>query len=170
MDYFREELFPCVSLTALRSTQCKTGCLSVSLLTQLDRETAAERAVLPYVLRRGTTSLPDMRSFSARLDGLYGAAVEPSVRKLGEIQAVGFLASAAEDRFLPGDQGVLENVIALLAELWLSPNTRGGLFLPDYVDGERQKLLERIDAQKNDRRTWAIRRLVENMCPVSPTP
>ncbi len=168
MDYFREELFPCVSLTALRSTQCKTGCLSVSLLTQLDRETAAERAVLPYVLRRGTTSLPDMRSFSARLDGLYGAAVEPSVRKLGEIQAVGFLASAAEDRFLPGDQGVLENVIALLAELWLSPNTRGGLFLPDYVDGERQKLVERMDALRNDRRSWALRRLTENMCPYEP--
>ena len=168
MDYFREELFPCVSLTALRSTQCKTGCLSVSLLTQLDRETAAERAVLPYVLRRGTTSLPDMRAFSARLDGLYGAAVEPSVRKLGEIQAVGFLASAAEDRFLPGDQGVLEDVIALLAELWLSPNTRGGLFLPDYVDGERQKLTERMDALRNDRRSWALRRLTENMCPYEP--
>ena len=168
MEYFREELFPCVSLTALRSTQCKTGCLSATLLTQLDRETAAENAVLPYVLRRGTTALPDMRAFSARLDGLYGAVVEPAVRKLGEIHAIGFRAEAAEDRFLPGDTHVLEDVIAILADLWLSPNTRGGLFLPDYVDGERQKLLERLDAQRNDRRGWALRRLTENMCPYEP--
>ena len=168
MEYFREELFPCVSLTALRSTQCKTGCLSATLLTQLSRETAAENAILPYVLRRGTTALPDMRAFSARLDGLYGASVEPAVRKLGEIHAVGFRAGAAEDRFLPGDTHVLEDVIGLMADLWLSPNTRGGLFLPDYVDGERQKLLERLDAQKNDRRGWSLRRLVENMCPYEP--
>ena len=46
--------------------------------------TAAENAVLPYVLRRGTKSLPDMRRISERLDALYGAEIEPSVRKRGE--------------------------------------------------------------------------------------
>ena len=82
MKYFREELFPCVYLTALRTDRFKTGCLSVNLLTQLRRETAAENAVIPYVLRRGTTSLPDMRRISARLEGLYGASIDPVVRKL----------------------------------------------------------------------------------------
>ena len=90
MEYFREELFPCVSLTALQTDKFKTGCLTAYLLTQLRRETAAENAVLPYVLRSGTASLPDMRSISEKLGALYGASVDPSVRKLGEIQAVGF--------------------------------------------------------------------------------
>ena len=60
MEYFREELFPCVSLTAVQTDKFKTGCMTAYLLTQLHRETAAENAVLPYVLRRGTKSLPDM--------------------------------------------------------------------------------------------------------------
>ena len=164
MDYYRGELAPCVYLTALRTDRFKTGFLSASLLTQLTREKAAGNAVLPYVLRRGTASAPDMRALSARLDALYGASVEPLVRKLGEIHAVGFYASFPQDRFLPGDTQVLRDVAALMGELWLSPNTRGGLFLPDYVDSEREKLLERLEAMRNDRRSWAVRRLVENMC------
>ena len=145
MEYFREELFPCVSLTAVQTDKFKTGCMTAYLLTQLHRETAAENAVLPYVLRRGTKSLPDMRRISERLDALYGTEIEPSVRKLGEIQAVGFYAGFAEDAFLPGETDVLGEVISLLSELWLSPATRGGLFLPAYVDSEREQLIERIE-------------------------
>ena len=164
MEYSRREIAPSVWLTALHTDKFKTGCLSASLLTQLSRERASENAVLPYVLRRGTAMLPDMRAISARLDGLYGAVVEPVVRKLGEIHSVGFLASFPEDRFLPGDTDVLSSVVDLCAQMWLSPNTRGGLFLPDYVDSERGKLLERLEALRNDRRSWALRRLIENMC------
>ena len=164
METFREELFPCVSLTAIRTEQFKTDFLSSVLLTQLRRETAADNAVLPYVLRRGTTFLPDMAAVSARLDGLYGASLEPSVRKLGEIQAVGFRAQFMSDRFLPGETDVFHDMVELLSDLWLSPNTRGGLLLPDYVDSEREKLIDRIEAVKNDRPAWARRRLVENMC------
>lgn len=168
MDYFREELLPSVWLTALRTDKFKTGCLSASLLTQLDRETASMNAVLPYVLRRGTASAPDMRALSARLDGLYGASIEPLVRKLGEIQSVGFLCRFCDESYLPDKPPVLEQVIRLLAELWISPNTRGGLLQSGYVDSEREKLLERLAAMRNDRRSYAVRRLTENMCAYEP--
>lgn len=164
MEYFRKEIFPCVSLTAVRTDKFKTGCLTAYLLTQLRRETAAENAALPYVLRRGTKANPDMRRISERLDALYGAEIEPSVRKLGEIQAIGFYASFAEDACLPDETNVLGEIVSMLGELWLSPTTRGGLFLPAYVDSEREKLIERIESVKNDKRSWAFRRLRENMC------
>ncbi len=82
MEYFREELFPCVSLTAVQTDKFKTGCMTAYLLTQLHRETAAENAVLPYVLRRGSTRLPDLETIAAELESLYGASITPSVRKL----------------------------------------------------------------------------------------
>ena len=168
MEYYRRELAPCVWLTALRDDKFKTNCLSAWLLTALDRATAADRAVLPHVLRRGTASLGDMRAVSARLDGLYGAQVTPRVRKLGEIQAPGFVAEFPDDRFLPGDAGVLKSIAGLVGELWLSPNTRGGLLLPDYVDSERENLIKRLEALRDDRRGWAHRRLIENMCAFEP--
>ena len=164
MEYFREELLPYVSLTALHTDKFKTGCLSATLLAQLKRDSAAENAVLPYVLRRGTNSLPDLRALTARLDELYGAALEPAVRKRGEIQCIGFFSAFCEDRFLPGKPGMTDEMAKLLSEVLLSPRTRGGLLLPDYVSGERDKLIERIDAVKNDKWRYAARRLLETMC------
>lgn len=163
MDFEREEIMPGVWLTALRTDKFKTGTLSVSLLSQLCAETASQNAAVPYVLRRGTASRPDMESLAAYMDELYGAAVEPMVRRVGEVQAVGFYASFPEDGFVPGG-GVLEKAVSLVGELLLSPNTRGGLLLPDYVNGEKQKLAERIRAQKNNKNAWAVQRLIENMC------
>ena len=90
MERIRTEILPGVWLTALRTDKFKTAWLSVNLLTQLRRSTAACTAVLPYVLRRGSTRLPDLETIAAELENLYGASITPSVRKLGEIQAVGF--------------------------------------------------------------------------------
>ncbi len=165
MEYSRREILPNVYLTCLRTDKFKTGLMSATLLTQLQRQTAAENALLPYVLRRGTASAPDMAALQARLDGLYGASAEPCVRRKGEIQCVGFRAGFGEDRFLPGSPSVTESAARLLGELWLAPNTRGGLFLPAYADGERAKLVERIDALINDKVSYAVTRLIECMCP-----
>ncbi len=97
MERIRTEILPGVWLTALRTDKFKTAWLSVNLLTQLRRSTAACTAVLPYVLRRGSTRLPDLETIAAELESLYGASITPSVRKLGEIQAVGFEAEFADD-------------------------------------------------------------------------
>ena len=164
MEAVRKEILPNATLTCLQTDKFKTSCLSVTLLTQLTRETAAKNAVVPYVLRRGCASYPDMESLSAYLEELYGAQVEPSVRKKGEIQCIGFTANFCEDRCLPEPAGLLEKIAALLGELLLSPVTRGGLLLPAYVDSEREKLMERINAAMNDKRSYAARRLFELMC------
>ena len=103
MERIRTEILPGVWLTALRTDKFKTAWLSVNLLTQLRRSTAACTAVLPYVLRRGSTRLPDLETIAAELESLYGASITPSVRKLGEIQAVGFEAEFADDVAVHGD-------------------------------------------------------------------
>ena len=79
MERIRTEILPGVWLTALRTDKFKTAWLSVNLLTQLRRSTAACTAVLPYVLRRGSTRLPDLETIAAELERLYGASITPSV-------------------------------------------------------------------------------------------
>ena len=162
MERIRTEILPGVWLTALRTDKFKTAWLSVNLLTQLRRETAACTAVLPYVLRRGSTRLPDLETIAAELERLYGASITPSVRKLGEIQAVGFEAEFADDGAV-GEE-IFPRLAADVADLLLHPNTRGGLLRPDIVDSEREKLLERIRAGMNNKRAYAIERLYAHMC------
>lgn len=164
MDAVRMQLMPGVALTCLQTDKFKTGCLSVNLLTQLSREDAPKNALIPMVLRRGTSRLPDMEAISAELDMLYGARIEPLVRKIGEVQAIGFFADFADDKFLPEGSKQLEGVGALVGEMLLSPFTRGGLLLPAYVDSEREKLLDMIRGRINEKRSYSIHRLVELMC------
>ena len=45
------------------------------------QETASAYALLPAILRRGTVRYPDLGALSARLDRLYGASVDYTVRK-----------------------------------------------------------------------------------------
>ena len=164
MQVTRTEILPGVWLSCLRSEQFKTACLSLSLLTQLTRDNAAANALIPYVLRRGTRRYGDMEALSARLDELYGTAIEPVVRRIGEIQCVGFYASLPEPAFLPEKLDVLRDTAELLGELLLNPATRGGLLLPAYVDSERDKMLETIRSRVNDKRGYALFRCIEEMC------
>ena len=164
MEYSRTEIRPGVWLTHLREDKFKTACFSVSLLSQLNRETASMNALIPFVLRRGTAAFPDMETLSARMEELYGTVVEPIIRRIGEIQCCGFYASFPEDDFLPQGEGVLKDTIELTLDLLLSPVTRGGLLLPAYVDSEREKLLDLISARMNNKRSYAVLRCIEEMC------
>ncbi len=153
-----------VNLTCVSAYQFKTGCLSMTLLTRLDKKTVALNAVLPSVLRRGTARLPDTLSIQAELDGLYGARIEPVVRRKGEVQCVGFLASFLDDAFVPGRQSVFSRTARLMGEMLLSPVTSGGRLRGDYVAVERENLMDAIRAEINDKRIYSINRLVDIMC------
>lgn len=165
MEQSRKEILPGVFLTCLKTEKFKTGLISLNLLTPLTRQDAAKNALIPSVLRRGCASCPDLDAVSARLDELYGARIEPAVRKKGEVQCLGFWADFADDRYLPaGGERLLEQVAAFMGELLLDPNTRGGLFLPEYVASEKEKLLQQIRGRVNDRIGYALFRLTELMC------
>lgn len=154
---------PGVCLTAVRTKKFKSSYWSLRLLTPLKRETAALNALLPFVLRRGTARLPDMTSFSAALDELYGGAIEPAVRKCGDMQCIGFEASFLDDACVPDGTNILEQAASLLGELLLHPATKNGRLRQDYVLSERKNLIQMIRSSRNDKRQYAQDRLIEEM-------
>lgn len=151
-------------LRAVHTNQFKSAYLSVTLMAPLDGATAAENSLIPAVLRRGTRTHPDMESMSAALDELYGGAIEPVVRKKGETQCVGFVASFLDDAYTLEGEPILESAAALLGQVLLDPATENGVFRADYVAGEKANLLDRIRGQINDKRVYASHRLAQVMC------
>ena len=116
------------------------------------------------VLRRGTTAHRDMRSIAAELDRLYGASIAYTVRKKGENQCLGFVGSFLDERYVPGGERLLEPMADLLGELLLDPLTRNGRFLSDYVESEKENLIDAIESILNDKRDYADARLLQEMC------
>jgi predicted Zn-dependent peptidase len=164
----RTKLAEGMYLTYLPARKFKTSLLSAQFVTPLSRETASAYALLPAVLRRGTVSCPDMGSLSAKLDKLYGARIDYTVRKKGEHQCVGFVASLIDDSFAPGGEKLLEPVASLLGELICDPATERGRFVPAYFDSEKTNLIDAIRSLINDKRDYADSRLLQLMCADEP--
>lgn len=168
MEKTRREIMERVYLTYLPAKKFKTSCLSAQFITPLRRETASYGALLPLVLQRGTMSCPDIQQLSAAMDRLYGAQINPTIRKRAECQCIGFVASVMDDSFAPQGEKLLEPTAALLGELLLDPVTRNGRYLAEYVDSERANLLDSIRSIRNDKRDWADLRLLQEMCRYEP--
>ena len=164
MEPLRKELAEGVFLTYVPAAKFKTGVLGAQLITPLEESTVAAGALLPAVLRRGTTAHRDMRSIAAELDRLYGASIAYTVRKKGENQCLGFVGSFLDERYVPGGERLLEPMADLLGELLLDPLTRNGRFLADYVESEKENLIDAIESILNDKRDYADARLLQEMC------
>ena len=158
------EVKPGISLTCITTDKFKSGCFTINLLSGLKHETAAANALLPRVLRRGCASLPDMENITAALDDLYGVRIEPIVRKKGEIHCIGFYTDFPDDRYIPDGESVLEKAFDILGEILLSPYMLEGKLCESYTESEKSNLIDDIRAAINDKRGYAIDRLLEEMC------
>ena len=157
-------LTPGVVLRHYPDKRFKTAVLSVQLQRPLCREEAAMNALLSAVLLRGTGKNPDMRSITARLDGLYGAHISPLMRRIGDRQTIGLFLSCLEDRFaLPGDR-ILEPSLDMVREILLEPKLVEGIFDPEFVESEKKNLIADIESELNDKRSYAAVQMIRSMC------
>ncbi|MCI8400440.1 MAG: insulinase family protein [Oscillibacter sp.] len=168
MEATRTRLADGVFLTFLPARKFKTSVISAQFVVPLRRDTVSANALLPSVLRRGTVTCPDMGALSAKLDKLYGARIDGTVRKKGEAQCVGFVASLIDDRYAPGGEKLLEPVADLLGELVCDPATERGRFVASYFDSEKTNLINAIRSILNDKREYADSRLLQEMCAEEP--
>ena len=158
------ELFPGVTLRCYPDDRFKHSCLSLQLVRPMCREEAAFNALLPAVLLRGCKRCPDLRDITLRLDDLYGASVGTLVRRVGDYQTTGFFASFVEDRYAMEGDAVLAPMVAFLGELLLDPVLEEGVFLRDFVEGEKKNLISTIESQLNDKRAYAMEQMMRRMC------
>lgn len=168
MEMTRTKLAEGVYLTYLSAHKFKTSLLSAQFVTPIKAESASAFALLPAVLRRGTVRWPDLGALSQQLDLLYGAKVDYTVRKKGENQCIGFVASFIDDSFVPGGERLLEPVAELMGELVCNPVTERGRFVPSYFETEKTNLTDAIRSIVNDKRDYASLRLLQEMCAGEP--
>ena len=157
-------LLPGVTLRVFRDSRFKQGCLSFQMIRPMDSREASLNALLPSVLLRGTRRHTNLRSITEHLDSLYGASVGNLVRRVGDRQTVGLYCGFMDDRFaLPGDK-VLAPMLGFLEELLLEPLVQDDAFLPEIVDSEKKNLIATIESELNDKRAYAMGRMLRTMC------
>lgn len=157
-------ILPGITLRCFQDNRFKQSCLTVQFVRPMCREEAAKNALLPAVLLRGCEGTPDLRSITLKLDDLYGAAIGPLVRRVGDYQTTGLHCGFIEDRYaLEGDQ-ILAPMVDFLGKLLFAPVLEKGAFRKDYVNNEKKNLIATIEAEKNDKRAYAAAELLRRMC------
>ena len=158
------QLSPGITLRCCRDTRFKQGCLSFQIIRPMCASENAMNALLPSVLLRGTRQHGDLRAITHRLDELYGASVSAVVRRVGDYQTTGLYCGFMDDRFaLPGDR-VLEPMLGFLEELLLDSPVEEGGFFGSFVDSEKKNLIATIESELNDKRAYAMGKLLRTMC------
>ena len=157
-------LLPGITLRCCRDTRFKQGCLTLQLVRPMAAEESAMNALIPAVLLRGTRRHPDLRSITQRLDALYGAALGPMVRRVGDYLNTGISLSFMDDRFaLPGDR-VLEPMLDFLREVLLDYPVENQGFRADFVESEKINLISTIEAERNDKRIYTMNQMMRKLC------
>ena len=152
------------ALNVIDTEKFKTNFLSVNFVLPLKRETASKNALLFRVLQRGSEKYPTVAALNGRLDYLYATTVGLRNYKRGEAQIIGLAAEMLDNDYADGTDLVFE-VCDFIRELIFKPLLGDdGLFLSNYVEQEKENLINDIQAKINDKRRFASFRCYEEMC------
>ncbi len=152
-----------VRLVAVETDSFKTGRISVSMALPMDEKMAAN-SLLIYLLKRSCKDYPDFSLLNGKLDELYGASLSAGVTKIGESQVLSLSLTCLDDRFALTDESIVEQCAELLAGMIFSPNCKNGSFGAENLNAEKRLLVQRIEEELNDKRTYAFNKCIEYMC------
>lgn len=143
----------------------KTASLTLQLLVPLREDTAAENAVLPFLLRRGCRAHPDFPALKRQLDRLYGASITAGVGRTGEAQTLYLQAACLDDRFaLEGEPVAAQCAELLRGMVFEPPFDETGLFRPADLEEEKRCLIDSIRSEINNKRRHARLKCEQLLC------
>jgi len=160
----RERIADGVYFSSITDRKFKHNRMSVNLVVKLDREKVTDRAVVPFILRQGSKNWSDFTALNKKLCELYGASLDAGIDKLGEYQIIALGVIGVDSRFALEQEDMVRECAALLADILLEPDITNGKFNEKNTELEKQYLLETIDSEINDKRSYAMMRCKDIMC------
>lgn len=146
-----------------RTNRFKTSVISVNIICPLD-EKSSKRALLCYLLARTNRAYPDITSMNRKLASLYGAVISPKVSKVGESQVITLSLVSVEDRFSLDGKPISEDGLRILMDCIFAPDITPDGFKKENTEREKRLLIEKIESEKDEKRIYALNRMIEEMC------
>lgn len=163
-DYVQKKIAPGVELLAVPAGRFKTNELAIHLAVPMEEQMAANYALAISAVSRKGKAYPDMHALHLQLDKLYGAAISVTANKSGGCQILKMGITTLDDRFALDDEKIAEAGLELLMNLLFDPLLgEDGLFSPADIETERRVLLEKLAAEENEKRLYAVMQMQQIM-------
>ena len=152
-----------MEITKLQTNKFKTNLCSVFLTLPLKKETVTKNALLVSVLRRGTKNLTTQEDISKKLEEMYGAGFNCGVDKIGNYHVLKFYLETLDNKYVLNNENNLQDGIDLLLEIIFNPLIENEAFKKEYVEQEKENLSKILLSRKDNKASYAIERLIEEM-------
>lgn len=147
----------------IRNPRFNTTLVSFNFYMPLEEESSAALGLLPFVLTTCSKKYPDFSRLNYKLAKLYGARLEASSEKVGDIQLLKVAVSVIDDRFTLDNESLCVQACELLQSLVFEPKAENGEFCAEDIEREKRKAIEHIRGEMSEKRIYAKGRLIEEM-------
>ena len=158
MQYSSIKLKSGVDLTLIRDRKFKTNTVSMTFLTGNDRAAASGSALLTGVLSRSCSAYPSLQLLNRALDDLYDAQLTTDTVRRGLSHAATFSVCSLDNRYSPDGTDISGGALSVLENVIFSPSVTDSGFSPEIFEGEREQLKDAINAAKNSRSSYAVKK------------
>lgn len=157
-----------IRFSSVRDPRFKSNRISINFFSPLNSETVTINALIPQLLKKGYSGCESFTAFNQKLEGLYGACVEADVHKKGDMQVTSVAITVLDDSFALEGEKISCLAAEILCSMVFHPILENGAFRASDVEIEKKALIDAIDAELNDKRTYAVNSAVRLMCSDEP--
>ena len=147
----------------IKNTRFNTTLISLNFYMPLKSETVSVNAMLTYILSTCSGRFGGFKEMNRHLNMLYGADVAVSAMPVGNTQLIRFVITAINDKYTLGGEKNVSAAADYLLSLLFEPRLENGVFCQADLLRERRKMLEDLEAELNEKRNFARKRLKEEM-------
>ena len=147
----------------IKNERFNTTSVSFNFYLPLSSDTAAEYALLPFMLTTCGEEYTDFSVLNYKLSRLYGARLDASAEKLGDYQLLRMRISVINDKYTFENESLLSRATDMLLSLIFNPKAENGAFCEEDLNREKRKAIEHIKGEISEKRIYAKNRLIGEM-------
>lgn len=152
-----------INIIKEETNKFKTFSVSFYFHNELSKENAALNALIPYVLKQGSMNYKNMTEISNVLEDLYGGTFDCGVTKKGLDQIIDFNFEFVSPNYIKNDDEYMNKVYDFIFDIIFNPLCENEAFLTEYVEREKENMIDYIKGIVNDKKSYARLRCKEEM-------
>lgn len=154
----RKKIREGVYLTQLPDDKFKRSKITVNFMVPNERDKATMYALLPGLLERAYEDYPEMLLLSRKLNRMYSASLRAGTYVTGQNRSIRFSIQGIKNRYCPdSEEDLLGEMCDVLLGVIFRPCLKDGAFVDEWLEVEKYKLREEIEAEINDKRGYCIK-------------
>lgn len=139
----------------------KTILIEYKFRTNYTPESATARTLLKNIMVTNSKKYPSQKALDNQMSWLYGASLSSSSQRYGSQHVLSFRLKVVNDRYIGGNNTLLEQGFAFLQEIIFNPNTENAAFHEPTFSREKINLEHYYRSLEDDKGKFANVKLNE---------